>query len=269
MGQVVIRTIEESPAAAFPALDGVAASGTLTTRGVITGERPLYAWVHEMAPGSRISFKSPRVGHVAHVWKGSVDADGKPLETGSTVIVEHRGNATVTAGPQGATLVHYHQSEALPNMTEKAGGHAHFVGPNGLHVRDDGPRATVHTVWADAHCPTCDLWLHRSAFGIPRPQGELHMHNDHEIIFVVSGDCIVGRSRKPGTAVAVDAEAIYGFGVGEGGAAFLNFRPGNPQIRFAAKGKPTCDWMSEYDYMVKGGISPAIIAKGEAAVQQR
>jgi hypothetical protein len=258
MQHVVIKTVDESPGVAFPALDGVIARGSISTRSVIVGaDRPLLLWVHEMAPGSSIAWAAPKVGHVAYAWKGSVNANGQALETESVVVVEHGGNCTITAGAGGATLVHYHQSEALPNMTTKAGGHVHLVDSRGLHRRDDAARNTLHTVWADAHCPTCDLWLHKSAFGISRPQGEPHMHNAHEIIFVTSGRVVVGRTHAAGTAVAVDADTIYGFGVDEGGAAFINFRPGDPCVRMTAKGKPLTDWMSEYDYMVKGGVSPA------------
>lgn len=260
MRHVVIKTVDESPGVAFPALDGVKPLGAIKTRSVIGGaDRPLLLWVHEMAPGSSIALAAPKVGHAAYVWKGGIEANGKALGTESVVVVEHGGNCTITADAGGATLAHYHQSEALPNMTAKAGGHVHFVGADGLHRRDDPSRHTVSTVWADAHCPTCDLWLHKSAFGVSRPQGEPHMHNVDEIIFVVSGRVVVGRIHAPGTAVAVDTDTIYGFGVDEGGASFINFRPRDPSVRMTAKGKPLTDWMSEYDYMVNGGISPAIL----------
>ena len=257
MPSVAIKTVDESPSVAFPALDGVTASGPVKTRCVMAAERPLYLWVHELAPGASIRWHSPKVGHAIYVWKGGITVAGQALGDASVVIVEHKGSAAIEAGAGGATLVHYHQSEALPNMTAKAGGNVHVVGKDGLHRRIDAPRNTVHTVWADAHCPTCDLWLHHSKFGLSRPQGEPHMHSAHEIIFVTGGRTVVGKIHPPGTAIAVDAETIYGFGVDEGGADFSNFRPSNPMIRMTAKGKPTTEWMSEYDYMVKGEASPA------------
>jgi hypothetical protein len=223
----------------------------------MSGDRPLYLWVHELAPGGSIRWQSPKVGHAVYVWKGGITVAGKTFGTDSVVIVEHKGTATIEAGAGGATLVHYHQSEALPNMTVKAGGNVHLIGKDGINIRNDVPRQTVHTLWADAHCPTCDLWLHRSAFSASRPQGEPHMHNAHEIIFVTEGRTIVGKTHLPGTAIAVDAETIYGFGVDEGGAAFLNFRASDPMVRMTSKGKPTTEWISEYDYQVKGIASPA------------
>ena len=257
MPKVVIKTVDESPGVAFPVLDGVSASGPVKTRSVMAADRPLYLWVHELSPGGSIRWQAPKVGHAIYVWKGSVTVAGQSLGAESVVIIEHQGGTSIEAGAGGATLVHYHQSEALPNMTAKAGGNVHLLDKAGLHTRVDAPRHTVHTIWADSHCPTCDLWLHHSAFSVPRPQGEPHMHNAHEIIFVTSGRTVVGKTHLPGTAIAVDAETIYGFGIDDGGASFINFRPSNPMIRMTAKGKPTTDWMSEYDYMVTGASNPA------------
>ncbi len=262
MPKVVIKTVDESPSVGFPALHGVTASGDIKTRSVMSEDRPLYLWIHELAPGSSIRWQAPKVGHALYVWKGGVKAGAKALGEECVVIVEHKGSTTLEAGPEGATLVHYHQSEALPNQTAKAGGHVHLVDKEGLSTRIDESRHSVHRVRADSHFPTCDLWLHRSAFTAPRPQAEPHMHSEDEIIFCVDGRVIVGKTHLPGTAIAVDAQTIYGFGVDEGGAAFLNFRPSNPKVRMTAKGKPTTEWMSEYDYMVKG-----LVINNNAATQ--
>lgn len=249
MARVVINTVESAPVVPFPTLDGLGATGTVATRSVIEPGRPLQLWMHQLSPGASLAWQQPKFGHVLFVWKGDVTLDGQPAATGSVIIVEHRANTRIDAGAHGATLLHYHQSEDLPPLTEKAGGHVHLRPPTGLFQSRDEMRNCTTTVWADAHCPTCDLWLHRSAFGSPRPQSEPHMHSEDEIIFVVEGGTIVGKTHHPGTAIAVDRETIYGFGVAEGGTAFLNFRPSNPFVRMTERGKPTTDWISELKYM--------------------
>jgi hypothetical protein len=249
MSRVVINTVEQSPEVQFPALNGVSAEGTVKTRSVIPPGRPLLLWAHELAPGAELRWQNPKFGHVLYIWKGGVEVDSSPMSEESTVVVEHRANARVKAGPQGATLLHYHQSEDAAPLTQKAGGNVHRVSKEGLFGTRDEVRNCTNTVWADAHCPTCDLWLHRSAFGTPRPQSEPHMHNEDEIIFVVQGGTIVGKTHPPGTAIAVDAETIYGFGVAEGGTAFTNFRPCNPMVKMTKGGKPTTDWISEWEFM--------------------
>lgn len=251
MSRVVINTVEQSPEVGFPALNGVSAGGGVKTRSVIPPGRPLLLWAHELAPGAQLRWQNPKFGHVLYVWKGEVDVGATTMGEECTVVVEHRAAATVKAGPEGATLLHYHQSEDAEPLTGKAGGNVHLVSKQGIYATRDEIRNSTTLVWADSHCPTCDLWLHRSGFSMPRPQSEPHMHNEDEIIFVLQGGTILGKTYAPGTAIAVDAETIYAFGVAEGGTAFTNFRPCNPLVRMTRHGKPTTDWISEWDFMHK------------------
>jgi quercetin dioxygenase-like cupin family protein len=260
MRGVLISSVDASPEVPFPGLDGVAAAGTVSTRSVIQPDRPLVLWSHELAPGASIRWETPKYGHVLYVWRGDVDVDGTPLEAERVVVVEHNARVAIEAGSSGATLLHFHQSEAHPPMTDKGGGSVHIAPRDGLFSNRDPARSCTNTVWADAHCPTCDLWLHRSAFGKARPQSEPHMHNDDEIIFVVQGGTLVGRMHRPGTAIAVDRETIYAFGVDEGGTAFLNFRAVNPFVRMTERGKPTSDWISEWEFM-RGAVAVPVIDK--------
>lgn len=246
MSAVVIQTVDESPVVPFPTLEGVSAAGAIATRSVIQPGRPLLLWVHELQPGALLRWRQPKVGHLLYVWKGAVRANGAVAAEKSVVVVEHRAHAEVEAGAQGASLLHYHESESTTVLAQKAGGNVHVVGPQGLTDRRD-ERNSHHTLWADSHCPTCELWFHRSAFVAPRPQGNPHRHDQDEIIFVEEGGTIVGKTHRPGTAIAIDANVIYGFGVAEGGAAFLNFRPRNPAAMLTERRKPKTPWFSEYE----------------------
>lgn len=247
--RVEIRSMAEVTPVPLPGLTGVAADAGVQTRPMITNAKALYLWLHEMAPGGTLRFAAPPVGHVLYAWKGSVTVDGAPVGTEQTVVVEHRAAAPVVAGPEGATLAHFHQSEATPHLTERAGGHVHTAPADDLFARIDDQRRAVHKVWGDAHCPTCELWLHRSSFALECAQGEPHLHNEDEIIFVVDGGIKVGKVHPPGTAIAVAADAVYTFGVDPQGGAFINFRPTNPLVKFAANGKPVGEWVSERRFM--------------------
>jgi hypothetical protein len=259
---VVISTVDGSPQVPFPALDGVAATGAVATRSVVVADRPLHLWAHELSPGAGIRWTTPKFGHVVYIWKGDVRVAGTPVEAGRAVVIEHNANAHVEAGAGGATLLHFHQAETQPPLTTKAGGHVHIPPREGLFSNRDEARHSTNVLFADAHCPTCDLWLHRSSFTRARPQSEPHMHNEDEIIFVVEGGTLVGRMHAPGTAIAVDHETIYAFGVADGGTSFINFRAVNPFVKMTERGIPKTDyWISEWEYMKNASAVPVVDRK--------
>ena len=77
MGRVVITSVEDVPIRDFPPFAGVTGVGNLQTRGVIDGpDRPLLFWLHELSPGTRISWDRPPVVHLAFVWSGVIEAGG-------------------------------------------------------------------------------------------------------------------------------------------------------------------------------------------------
>ena len=248
MGRVIIAHADESSPRAFPALAGVAASEGVASRAVVAADdRPLFAWVHKLSPDAAIRWARPPVGHVVYVWEGSAVAagdQGKPdtqLEEGSVLAVEHGGEAALRAGAGGAKLVHFHQREGA-DPPVKAGGHSHVIGKEGVFT-SSGPRSHGGTVgvrmWLDSSCPTCGLWLHQNSFSDLTPQGKAHYHTEDEIIFVVQGGLVLGRqTHPPGTALAIDANTVYGFGVAEGGMAFINFRPVDPTVIMMSREGP-------------------------------
>jgi hypothetical protein len=93
------------------------------------------------------------------------------------------------------------------------------------------------------------LWLHRSKFAAERAQGEPHLHNEDEIIFVTDGGIKVGKVHGPGTAIAVAEGSPYTFGVGPTGGTFINFRATNPLVKMISNGEPIGDWVSERAFM--------------------
>ena len=181
-------------------------------------------------------------------------AGGEQLGPAGVVYLEHAGSTSIGAGEGGATLLHYHSRDVRPEYSRKPGGHVHRVDARGLRqVKDNVYYDTATTVWADAACPTCDAWFHQSKFNTPCPQGHPHFHPEDEIIFVVEGGMIVGRQvLKPGTALAVDANTVYGFGVAEGGLAFTNFRPTEPHFVMMSREGPKHAPISERDHLGKG-----------------
>lgn len=92
---------------------------------------------------------------------------------------------------------------------------------------------------ADAAGAPWTVWLHENRFGAPGdapidPEAGVHSHTEDEVIFVTAGQIRLGsRLCRPGTALAIAANTMYGFTAGPAGLGFINFRPGLPRdIRF-------------------------------------
>lgn len=256
MGHVRIVSFEEVVPGEFPALTGLAVRGSVQTRAMIVGpDRPLWLWVHELMPGTGLRWNAPEVGHVLHVWKGGVALDGQTTGTDAVICIEHGANAFVEAGEYGATLLHYHSRVPHPTQNSRPGGHVHVSDQDGLLKVKNEQYDVTTTFWLDSKCPNCELWLHKSEIVNPRPQSLPHFHPEDEIIFVVKGGMIVGRRiLKPGTALAVDANTTYAFGVDQGGLAFTNFRPTEPHFVMMSRDGPMHLPYNEREQMSIGTI---------------
>jgi mannose-6-phosphate isomerase-like protein (cupin superfamily) len=256
---VVINAVEGSPPQGFPAIAGARAEGEVVSRHVIAGAHSLTLWVHEMQPRSVLNWQSPDVDHMLYVWKGSAAANGIDAGPDQPLVVERGSAGTIEAGPSGATVAHFYESAVVGSHSERrAGGHIHVCPKGGQFAKKDEERAATHMVWADAHCPTCQLWLHKSSFRKVRAQSEPHLHNEDEIIFVVEGEVLVGRAHKPGTAIAVAEGTTYAFGIGQPDSAFINFRATNPLVKMVRGGKPVGEWVSERSFMRNEARVPVI-----------
>ena len=256
MGKVVAAHVDDAKVVPFPALAGVSPAGSIRTRGVLsTPDRPLWLWMHELAPGAQIRWDKPALGHVVYVWKGAAGIAGQALAPEWVVSIEHQGNAVIEAGADGATLLHYHSRDTSTAQLDRPGGHVHVRGPDGMVKVKNYNNDMTTIVWADSKCPTCEVWMHKSEFGTPFPQGLAHFHPEHEIIFVTEGGMIVGRQiHKPGTALAVDSDTVYGFGVDAGGLGFTNFRPSEPHFVMKSRNGPEHAPISEYDHLAKSTL---------------
>jgi quercetin dioxygenase-like cupin family protein len=70
---------------------------------------------------------------------------------------------------------------------------------------------------------------------LPDSETRSHAHDVPEIIYVLRGELRFGaRVCRPGSAVFVAADTLYGFRAGPEGASFLNFR-GTPSAGFTLK----------------------------------
>ena len=234
MGRIVFAGIDQAPIADRALPVGISPEGEVVSRAMLDSPgRPLMVWQHELAPGAALRLDRPASGHAIYLRSGSIEADGRSLDEGGAVICEHGGATALRAGADGAVLLDFHAPDGGREKPAKAGGHVHVVDQMGVarmgrfkDAEGEHPSAYSGILWAGSACPTCDLWLHRTALRGPVPQaGGLHSHSADEIIFVIEGEMLMGQRRlPPGTAVAIDGATRYRFGASDDGLAFLNFR---------------------------------------------
>lgn len=223
MGKVVIKQSNDAPVDTLQQVAGVSTHGAVQTRAVISGEdRPLLMWRHDLKAGARLNFDRAPCGHVLYVLSGAIGVDETDVETNGTACIEHRAQSTVVAR-QDCVLYHFHERE--PRHVSRPGGHVHVSGSKGILQAHHKHVNHLGTLWADADCPNCELWLHRSQFTEPRQQKHSHYHTTDEIIVVLEGAMSVGnRTLAPCTALAIDSHTPYGFGTPDAGLTFINFR---------------------------------------------
>lgn len=228
MPRVVIRHLENAPVAAFPRMNGVRVDEASASRAIIgPGNRPLLLWKHDLGPGSGVDFDGPVHDHALYVLNGNVESGVGSTDSGGFIVVEHGASASVKAGPQGANLLHYHRPEIHPEKPTRQGKCVHAVDRLGILRTRQEDYGHNGILLADADCPTCEVWMHKSTFEIPSSNASrLHQHTADEIIFILEGEMLVNKRRLgPGTALAIDQGTFYQFGVAEGGLTYLNFRP--------------------------------------------
>ncbi len=113
----------------------------------------------------------------------------------------------------------------------RAGGHVHLL-PNRIVPRAEklSEAGTAGgALHADAHCPTCEIWLHENDFYTGDHETVLHSHSEDEVIFVRDGAIKLGNQLYgPGTALAIGANVKYEFWTGPEGLSFINFRGASP-----------------------------------------
>lgn len=203
---------------------------------------PIHLTLHRIASGESLALEAGPVARLAYVWTGAIEAGGRELPPGSTVIVE-RAAAIPLSGlaPHSDVLVF---AAAHAPAQPRLGGHVHILprkrAPNAEGL---GASGVGGTLFADGQCPTCEVWLHENRFPARSdPPGEtragIHSHEENEIIFVTGGEMQLGNRRVgPGTAIAIAAGTFYGFLPGPAGLTFVNFRAGRPGLIHFADGR--------------------------------
>ncbi len=202
---------------------------------------PLRLHLHDIAPGAVLRIEESDIDRLAYVWHGSVDAGGRHLPKGSSLIVEHGGALEIVGGPEPAQVLTF--AAAGPPAEPGEGGHIHVLPAERVPtmIPDEttgGMRGGMHFA---GDLPSCKIWLHEAHLpgSQPQPPEErqrgVHSHTEHEIIFVIDGDIRLGtKLYGAGTAVSIAADTLYNFTAGPDGLSFINFRPGLPgDIQFA------------------------------------
>lgn len=193
--------------------------------GIVCGkDRPLNAWRHTLGESGVVTLENAEVGHAFFVEQGSINADGRIVNAGQAVSFGPHVSARLRGTSQGSSVLHFFATKGA--TPARRGGCVHFSDTAPLV---DCANNTAHTLFADASCPTCQLWLHRSEFNAPGYFVRPHYHTEDEIIVVTRGTLMLGdRACGPGTALAIDEQAVYSFRAGPDGLAFVNFRDGDP-----------------------------------------
>lgn len=233
MPKVAIATIDSAPRLAAADCDGEQFEGSVHTLALLAGSRhPLHARLHRMRGGARITWPASDSGFLAYVWAGSFDVDGHRLEVGSILAVEHHASAVAESCADGSALLVFN---GTVGVAERAGGHVHLLPADRVPRTDrlvSYREGVGGALFADAACPTCEMWLHENSFAIPGEKIAVHSHSEDEIMVVTEGEIVLGaRSHGRGTVIAVAAETLYGFSVGANGLTFINFRPKRPTYR--------------------------------------
>jgi len=228
VSRIVIASRDDAPLGTFPSSPSVRFAVGIESRAVIVGDdRPIQFWVHEARPGAEISWDHPADDHLLFVQSGEVRDGDKIVGADEVYIVEHGARSTLRAGERGAELAHFFRIDGAP---PRSGGHVHALDRAKIRVGSDPtiPGITI-TLFADATCPTCQVWLHGTIFTTPGFKAWPHSHTEDEVIYIVGGEMRLGTTLlKPGTAVAIDTDTVYSFEAGPEGLHFINYRVGEP-----------------------------------------
>jgi len=241
MGKISIATLSDARSVdPPPGFAGDAETAALFDQ----GKDPLHAHLHRLARGAGLRIGPLDVDCMGYVWEGAIDAGGRPLPATSSFVVERGAVLELRGGEAGASVVTF---KAAQSPTQpRAGGHVHLLPAERVPRAElAGTRGAAGGMHADASCPTCHVWLHENSLAPLEAEPAdaasekgVHSHSEDEVIFVTDGHMRLGqRLYGRGSAIAIPAETLYGFGVGPEGLKFVNFRAARPsEIRFKAGG---------------------------------
>lgn len=268
MARIVIGTLEEARVVAPP----VGMAGGAESRAYFAGAKdPIHLHLHRIERGGRLRIAPPSIDCLAFVWQGAVEAGGRLLDAGSSLIVEH-GAALDLVGRDDDSVLLTFAAGRLP-ANQRAGGHVHLLPSDRVpRVEASARSATSGGLHSDGTCPTCELWLNENALpgwaATPAPAEAakgVHAHAEDEVIFVIDGQIRLGtKLYEKGTALAIAADTLYGFTPGPPGLRFITFRAAKPSgIRFASGEK-----RGEGDYWAQAGSPPFLEPLSRAPAPQ-
>jgi hypothetical protein len=158
--------------------------------------------------------------------QGAARIGDRTVSAGGAVAIERGAAATISSAGEQLLLLDFH-ARHVEEEADRPGGHIHVIAPPAPEG-EQPDSCTRHAMFVDSTCPTCSLWLDYLEF-LEGYRAPLHWHTEPEIIVVVGGELRVGtRSVKPGGIIAIDEGTRYSFSAGDGGLAFINFRPRDP-----------------------------------------
>ena len=226
MSRVSIATSESAPVVQTR----LGFSGEVETRAIFSDERqPIHLSLYRLGAGATVDIDARPADVAVFVWKGSVEAGGAHLESGSSVVVEYGASITLAAREESASLLAFNQRQRGPG--DRPGMHVHLL-PNECVPRSaklGGTEGISGAIHADSQCPTCMVWMHENGYDLADKETTVHSHSEDEVIFVTAGSMRLGkRLYGPGTALAIAANTKYGFFSGSGGLSFVNFRGSSP-----------------------------------------
>jgi hypothetical protein len=238
--------ISDGPAAAtaYPEDRGFTPFGISVSHPVISpGSAALSLWRHDLDLGGGFSLNRPREDHLFYVLSGEIEVGDTPMGSASVVCVAFNAEATLRATRAQTVLLHFVGD--APSRPPKPGGCVHLIPQGGVLVTAWSTTGLFKTLYADARCPTCSLWLHKDemapGFSVPP-----HCHSEDEIIAITNGQLMLGARALPAdAAIAVSENAYYSFMAGETGLTFLNFRQSDPSVM--VKGADPAIWRREHD----------------------
>lgn len=208
--------------------------------------------VVELGAGSRLERDRNHDDEAIFVVEGALAIEGRVCPTGGALVIERGAECRVEA-IGGTKLLHMGSAqtratsrpqspaprtspgEASAHASSEASPRIHVVGPRGLFEACEPGRETHF--FADATCPTCDVWLLRTgrAFAYESP---VHSHSQDELIHVLEGEIGIGSlAVRRGETLFVAADQLYRFRGKAGGFAFLNFRSGPSRMTMRATGE--------------------------------
>ncbi|MDB5703877.1 MAG: hypothetical protein JWN66_993 [Sphingomonas bacterium] len=227
MGRIVFGACDEASPASPSDIAGRSGNGSIATAGLIVGDdRPILLWRHDLGAGAVLSFDRPATGHLLYILEGTARIREGTVSAGGAIVVERGAVAEIASNGGRLMLLDFH-ARNIGEEADRPGGHVHVIAPPAPEGEqpDSGTR---HAMFVDSTCPTCSLWLDYLEF-VEGYRAPLHWHTEPEIIVVVGGELRVGtRSVKAGGIIAIDEGARYSFSAGDGGLAFINFRPRDP-----------------------------------------